>query len=51
VHILAFTMTSKKTGNTFTQSVCEASRFENGLLKELRIHYCHTAQIAVEGGA
>jgi ketosteroid isomerase-like protein len=51
VHILAFTMTSRKTGNTFTQTVCEAGKFENGLLKELRIHYFDTAQIAAEGGS
>jgi ketosteroid isomerase-like protein len=51
VHVLAFTMTSKTTGNTFTQTVCEAGKFEGGKLKELRIHYFDTAQIAVEGGA
>lgn len=51
VHILIFTMTSKKTGNTFSQTVCEAGKFEGDKLKELRIHYFDAAQIAAEGGA
>lgn len=48
VVILTLTMTSKKTGNTFSQTLCEAGRFEDGLLKEHRIHYFDTAEIAAE---
>lgn len=51
VVVLEFTMTSKRTGNTFMQTVCEAGKFEGDLLKELRIHYFDTAQIAAEGPA
>lgn len=48
VVVLSFTMTSKRTGRTFTQSVNEAGRFENGKLVELRIHYFDAAEIAAE---
>lgn len=50
VVILTFTMTSKVTGNTFKQTVNEAGRFEDGKLKELRIHYFDAAEIARESG-
>jgi hypothetical protein len=46
--ILSLTMTSKKTGRTFTQTLSEVGRFEDGLLKEHRIHYFDTAEIAAE---
>ena len=46
VTVLTLTMTSKKTGETFDQTVCEAGRFENGLMKELRIHYFDAAEVA-----
>jgi ketosteroid isomerase-like protein len=48
VVVLTLTMTSKKTGNTFSQTLCEAGRIEGGLLKEHRIHYFDAAQIAEE---
>jgi ketosteroid isomerase-like protein len=48
VVVLSLTMTSKRTGRTFTQTICEAGRFEDGLLKELRIHYFDTAEVAAE---
>jgi hypothetical protein len=45
---LTLTMTSKKTGRTFSQTISEVGRFENGLLKELRIHYFDAAEVAAE---
>ncbi|WP_095012633.1 nuclear transport factor 2 family protein [Tsuneonella mangrovi] len=48
VVVLTLTMTSKRTGKTFSQTVNEAGRFENGLLKELRIHYFDAAEVAAE---
>ncbi len=48
VVVLNLTMTSKKTGNTFSQTLCEAGRFEDGLLIEHRIHYFDAAEIAAE---
>ncbi|WP_448581386.1 nuclear transport factor 2 family protein [Thermaurantiacus sp.] len=48
VVVLSLTMTSKRTGRSLTQTICEAGRFEDGLLKELRIHYFDTAEVAAE---
>lgn len=48
VVVLTLTMTSKRTGRTFSQTVNEAGRFEDGLLKELRIHYFDAAEVAAE---
>ena len=48
--ILSLTMTSRKTGRTFTQTLSEVGRFEDGLLREHRIHYFDTAEIAAEAG-
>ncbi|MEP2735151.1 MAG: nuclear transport factor 2 family protein [Erythrobacter sp.] len=48
VVILSLTFNSKKTGEPITQTLCEAGRFEDGLLIEHRIHYYDTAQIAEE---
>lgn len=50
VVVLTLTMTSKRTGRTFSQTINEAGRFEDGLLKELRVHYFDTVQIAREAG-
>jgi ketosteroid isomerase-like protein len=50
VVILNFTMTSKKTGRTFTQTVNEAAKVVDGKVTELRIHYFDTAEIAAEAG-
>jgi hypothetical protein len=46
VTVLTLTMTSKRTGETFSQTVNECGAFEGGLLKELRIHYFDAAEIA-----
>ncbi|QUL37390.1 nuclear transport factor 2 family protein [Erythrobacter sp. JK5] len=46
VTVLTLTMTSKRTGETFSQTVNEAGTFEDGLLKELRIHYFDAAEVA-----
>lgn len=48
VVVLTLTMTSKRTGRTFAQTVNEAGRFEDGKLKELRIHYFDAAEVAAE---
>lgn len=48
VVVLSFTMKSRKTGRTFTQTVNEAGRFVDGKLAELRIHYFDAAEIAAE---
>ncbi|MEP2989185.1 MAG: nuclear transport factor 2 family protein [Parasphingorhabdus sp.] len=50
VVVLSLTMKSKKTGRTFTQTVNEAARFDDGLLKELRIHYFDAAEVTAEAG-
>lgn len=46
VTVLTLTMTPKGGGQTFRQTVCEAGTFEDGLLKELRIHYFDAAEVA-----
>lgn len=46
VVVLTLTMTPKNGGETFKQTVCEAGSFEDGLLKELRIHYFDAAEVA-----
>ena len=46
--ILSLTMTSKKTQRTFTQTLSEVGKFEDGLLREHRIHYFDAAEIAAE---
>lgn len=46
--IVDFTVTSKKTGRRFTQTVSEVGRIENGKLAELQIHYFDTAELAAE---
>lgn len=44
-------MTSKKTGRQFTQDVTEVIRVENGLIKDLRVHYFDTAELALDTGS
>lgn len=50
VVVLTLTMTPKGAEDpereTFRQTVCEAGTFEDGLLKELRIHYFDAAEVA-----
>ncbi len=46
--IVDFTVTSKKTGRRFTQTVSEVGRVEDGKLCELQIHYFDTAELAAE---
>ena len=48
--LLTFTMTSKHTGRTFTQSVAETAKSKDGLVTEMRIHYFDTAEVAREAG-
>ena len=48
--ILTFTMTSKHTGRTFTQTLVESARSQNGLVTEMRTHYLDTAEVAREAG-
>lgn len=50
VVVLTLTMTAKGSGHTFSQTVNEAGRFEDGLLKELRIHYFDAAEVARRAG-
>lgn len=48
VTVLTLTMTPKNGGETFSQTVCEAGSFEDGLLKDLRIHYFDAAEVAAK---
>ncbi len=48
VTVLNLTMTSKRTGETFAQTVNECGSFEDGLLRELRIHYFDAAEVAAK---
>lgn len=45
VVVLTLTMRPKDGGAPFKQTVCEAGCFEDGLLKELRIHYFDAAEV------
>lgn len=45
---IRLTMTSKKTGRRFSQTVCETGSFEGDKLKDLRIHYFDAAEVAAE---
>lgn len=46
--IVDFTVTSKKSGVRFTQTVSEVGRVVDGKLCELQIHYFDTAALAAE---
>ncbi len=46
VMVATLTMHPKDGSAPFRQTVCEAGRFEDGLLKELRIHYFDAAEVA-----
>lgn len=46
VMVIRLTMHPKDGSAPFTQTVCEAGSFEEGLLRELRIHYFDAAEIA-----
>ncbi len=46
--VVRLTMTSRKTGQRFSQTVCEAGTFECELLKDLRIHYFDAAEVAAQ---
>lgn len=48
VVVLTLTMTPKDGGETFQQTVCEAGSFEDGLLKDLRIHYFDAAEVTAK---
>jgi len=51
VALMNFTMTSKITGDTFTQKMAEVSTVEDGLVTEMRIHYYDTAEVARQAGS
>lgn len=46
VMVIRLTMHPRDGSNPFTQTVCEAGTFEDGLLKTLRIHYFDAAEVA-----
>ncbi|WP_086606969.1 nuclear transport factor 2 family protein [Erythrobacter donghaensis] len=46
VVVLTLTMHPKDSSAPFSQTVCEAGTFEDGLLRTLRIHYFDAAEIA-----
>jgi ketosteroid isomerase-like protein len=46
VVVLTLTMHPKDGSAPFSQTVCEAGTFEDGLLKTLRIHYFDAAEVA-----
>ena len=46
VVVLTLMMHPKDGSAPFTQTVCEAGTFEDGLLKTLRIHYFDAAEVA-----
>lgn len=46
VMVIRLTMHPKDGSTPFTQTVCEAGTFEDGLLRELRIHYFDAAEVA-----
>jgi ketosteroid isomerase-like protein len=51
VALLRFTMTARATGTRVTQTVCEVTRFAEGKMAEMQIHYFDTAALlkALEG--
>lgn len=51
VALLRFSMTSRATGERFTQTVSEVTRFEGGKMAEMRIHYFDSAEVARQAGA
>jgi hypothetical protein len=44
--VIRLTMHPKDGSAPFTQTICEAGCFEDGLLRELRIHYFDAAEVA-----
>ena len=46
VMVIRLTMHPKDGSAPFTQTICEAGNFVDGLLRELRIHYFAAAEIA-----
>ena len=46
VMVIRLTMHPKDGSAPFTQTVCEAGTFEDGLLRSLRIHYFDAAEVA-----
>ena len=46
VTVLTLTMHPKDGSTPFSQTVCEAGRFESGLMTELRIHYFDAEEVA-----
>ena len=46
VMVIRLTMHPKDGSEPFTQTICEAGTFEDGLLRTLRIHYFDAAEVA-----
>lgn len=46
VTVLTLTMTPKRGGETFSQTVCEMGEFEDGLMKSLKIHYFDAEEVS-----
>ena len=51
VALLRFTMTSRATGERFTQHVAEVSEIADGRVTAMRIHYFDSAEVARQAGA
>jgi ketosteroid isomerase-like protein len=47
IALMEASMTSKKTGERFTQDVTEVLRVKDGKIVELRVHYFDTAQMSL----
>lgn len=46
VMVIRLTMHPKDGSTPFAQTICEAGSFDDGLLRELRIHYFDAAEVA-----
>lgn len=46
VMVIRLTMHPRDGSEPFTQTICEAGTFEDGLLRTLRIHYFDAAEVA-----
>jgi ketosteroid isomerase-like protein len=49
--LMKLSVTSKKTGQRFTQDVVEVLHIANGRISDLRVHYFDTAELALDTGS
>jgi ketosteroid isomerase-like protein len=49
--LMKVSLTSKKSGKRFTQHVTEVLRIADGRIRELRVHYFDTAELALDTGS